>query len=718
MICEFIDNFIPKKLLTCRLDPSPSQPHEPANSEQIVRSPTESIFSDDDDIWFEASDQLASELRNTSPPLTPTEAEGEVLVFIKAVTPTVTEEGEGKQQLTFTKTSPPLTPMEQEGEGEVPEHDQEREIVTQQPLSEDKGDGAVDYQDIATSVETMNLDSALPIIAQDTDATEHVQNTDNLNMGAPHEIDIFMDVHTDGLEVDAMKIEDDSAFVVVEDLNTAPVNVQDNDGSLLNQDADDFMTTQDTESDALSVQKDDASELMPAHDSTDVLVGILDIGASEKIPNDDTSAVTCDMNTAVNVSSKLEDDSAFVDTNSRYTDDATNDQKISATAESANRDIAVSLVSQDRAISVSSHQSEVYLAEMMVKELRKQQKMAKACKAEANYVEVCTAALVRATSNEGMGTGCEMEPPIEQDRMGIGLDEIPPTIDDVTPPLTSEEQPIIEQHQQESVDIHTSAHNTEIYLAESLVRELKTQQKMAESCKAQTRYMEVCTSSAVMVNKEPVASMSSEPEKYLTEENDFAGEELAKKMELDSLETTTATDLELTEHVQENTALESNLDELQAIEIPQELEAIPSSLLVAPKVAVSDASTNTDTTNSCSQSTNTLTPEFSMQGVNTDPPPVAKEIGCNTMLNCFDVLQRAKEMEELQFLKVEHQIAVRQMNEAKSQKMVAEQLTNIVQSDLAELRQHNLTETTRRLQLENDLSDAKVGLCSLSPSLP
>ena len=679
---------------------------------------------------------MTGELYNTSSPLTPMEAmEGEVLTFIKAgpsLTPTETEEGEGEQQL---KASPPLTPTERdEGERGAPKYDEEREVSTMLPISEDKGNEAMDYQDTGTLVETKNLDSTLLMIAQDTGATEHAQNTDDLIMGAPHEIDIFMD----GQEVDhAVKIEENSPFLVIKDLTTSPIIVEDNNGSSLNQDTNNLTTTWDTESDALNLQKDAASELIPAQDSTDALVDIPDISASKNIQSDDTSAITHDVNTTPNMSTNMEDDGTLVEVNSQgiHVDDDLNDQKISATSEPANQDIGVSSVSQNEAtcISVTSHQSEVYLAKSVVKELRKQQKMAESCKAEARYVEVCTAALVKAAfvassesvtegigesisvENNGMGMENEIEPLAEHNGMATG----PPISDDATPPLTSEEQPMKEQHLQEEIDIHAvSAHNVEIYLAESLVRELKMQQKMAESCKAQTRYVEVCTS-AMMASKEPVASVK--PEKSLMKENDFTGTEMERdvKTECDSLENVTATDLEPTEHVQENITLESNSDELQVVEIPQKLEPIPPpALLVVPKVAVCDASTNTDTTNSCSQSTNTLMPEFNTQGVNTDPPPVAKEIGCNTMLNCFDVLQRAKEMEELQFLKVEHQIAVRQMNEAKSQKMVAEQLTNIVQSDLAELRQQNLTETTRRLQLENELSDTKVGLCSLSPPPP
>ena len=398
--------------------------------------------------------------------------------------------------------------------------------------------------------------------------------------------------------------------------------------------------------------------------------------------------------------------------------------------------IDASFVSQDTAVSVvDGHQSEVLLAEAMVKELRKQQKMAEACKAEARYVEVCTAASIAAanselvsegagesirTENDGMGMGPEVEVPAEQDGTEIGLDNILPkfaTTDGVRPPLTPEKTPVQEQHEEQDIAISAGTHNIEVYLAESLVKELRIQQKMAESCKSETRYMGVCTS-ALMSTKEPVASEDIGTAKSLTEESDFAQVEIARaevEMQLDS-ETTPVMDLEPTEHVQKNVELDLSADnDTQDFETPQQSEQIPP-LLVSPK-AMCDANTNTEPVDTYSQSTNTSTPEFSTQGVNTDLPPVSKEIGCNTMLNCFDVLQRAKEMEELQFLKVEHRIAVTQMNEAKSQKMVAEQLTKIVQSDLAELRQQNLTETTRRLQLENELSDAKVGFV-LSLSLP
>ena len=600
------------------------------SSEGIVKSPTESIFSDDDDIWFEASDQLTDELRvpTASPPLTPT-----------------TEDKGKLEVLTFINPGPPspLTPPEAEKgiEGELPKFEQERELNpdhgTEQLLGgEDENDRAIGYQDrigTSTYTETENTESDFkPVIVQDDGGpTEHAQNTDDIIEDAPHEIDIFLDVPPDEVTVAAVEmVEEDSQFLAAQGSNSVPINTQGNEA----------------------------------------------------------------------------------------------------------------------VVHVLSVQSEVYLAEALVKELRRQQKMAEACKMEAKYVEVCTAAMIKdsvsaeaegeaiSMENGGMGMGPPevVEPPTDRDEIGSELDKIPPVstapLDEPTlhvhVPLHSKKQLKDEQHRQQlDTDVSVSAHNSEVHLAESLVRELKTQQRLAECCRAQSRYMEMmCASSVAMTtSKEPAVASVVHVVSEFTEENDFAGAEMeggGEKMECDSLEATTLTatvlDSEPTEHVQKNVELESNSDELQVFEIPQQLESIPGVFSAGPKVAVCDASTNTDPTDTCTQSTSTITPEFSSQGVNTDPPPVAKEIGCNTMLNCFDVLQRAKEMDELQFLKVEHQIAVRQMNEAKSQKMVAEQLTKIVQSDLAELRQQNLTETTRRLQLENDLSDAKVGL--LSPFLP
>ena len=47
-------------------------------------------------------------------------------------------------------------------------------------------------------------------------------------------------------------------------------------------------------------------------------------------------------------------------------------------------------------------------------------------------------------------------------------------------------------------------------------------------------------------------------------------------------------------------------------------------------------------------------------------------------------------------------------NEARSQQMVAEELARIVQSELVDMRQRNVAETTERVRLENQLGELKV----------
>ena len=49
-----------------------------------------------------------------------------------------------------------------------------------------------------------------------------------------------------------------------------------------------------------------------------------------------------------------------------------------------------------------------------------------------------------------------------------------------------------------------------------------------------------------------------------------------------------------------------------------------------------------------------------------------------------------------------------ELNEARSQRMVAEELARIVQSELAELRQTNIAEITTRMRLEAQLGELQV----------
>ena len=131
---------------------------------------------------------------------------------------------------------------------------------TEQLLGEDENDGAMDYQDIGTSADINSADSDMPVIVLDGGATEHAQNTDDLNEGAPDEIDTFQDMHPDREQdtctTGTVKIEKDSAmnaFMVAQDLNPAPTDVRDINSLILNRDADVSGSTQDTGSAALNI---------------------------------------------------------------------------------------------------------------------------------------------------------------------------------------------------------------------------------------------------------------------------------------------------------------------------------------------------------------------------------------------------------------------------------------------------------------------------------
>ena len=120
-----------------------------------------------------------------------------------------------------------------------------------------------------------------------------------------------------------------------------------------------------------------------------------------------------------------------------------------------------------------------------------------------------------------------------------------------------------------------------------------------------------------------------------------------------------------------------------------------------------DAGTSTEPHPLVDADTNTEPHPLVDAATSAEPRPL-REVGCNTMVHCLDVLRRAKEVEELNMLKADHIILVKQLNEDKSQRMVADNLVKIIQSDLSDLRQKNVCEVTTRMRLENDLGDAKV----------
>ena len=90
--------------------------------------------------------------------------------------------------------------------------------------------------------------------------------------------------------------------------------------------------------------------------------------------------------------------------------------------------------------------------------------------------------------------------------------------------------------------------------------------------------------------------------------------------------------------------------------------------------------------------------------------PLLSHTHSQTTLSIRDLVDQAKEKEELELMKVDLHVARGSLNKEKSQRMVAEELVKIIQSDLSDMSSRNTTEVMTRLQLENELTDVKVGL--------
>lgn len=125
-----------------------------------------------------------------------------------------------------------------------------------------------------------------------------------------------------------------------------------------------------------------------------------------------------------------------------------------------------------------------------------------------------------------------------------------------------------------------------------------------------------------------------------------------------------------------------------------------SSLLVSEKI----------TPTTCDAATNTLlTSHEDRASSPAPPPPLMSHAFSQTILSISDLITRTKEKEELELLKVDLHVARGSLNQEKSQRMVAEELIKIIQSDLSAVSSRNTTEVMTRLQLENELTDIKVG---------
>ena len=113
------------------------------------------------------------------------------------------------------------------------------------------------------------------------------------------------------------------------------------------------------------------------------------------------------------------------------------------------------------------------------------------------------------------------------------------------------------------------------------------------------------------------------------------------------------------------------------------------------KPAMIDTATSTDT---CPDNSTSPAPDH----------PHISHTHSQTTLSVGDLVTRSKEKEELEMMKVELHVARDSLNQEKSQRMVAEELVKIIQSDLSAASSRNTSEVMTRVQLENELTDVKV----------
>ena len=267
----------------------------------------------------------------------------------------------------------------------------------------------------------------------------------------------------------------------------------------------------------------------------------------------------------------------------------------------------------------------------------------------------------------------------------------------------------------------------EQYLAESLIQELQVQQESLHEAERSYVEDEALLPAMNLESQVPTIPGSSEESSTIHSElspnghPNIGGTEVAK-LDKESVCQDSSNDLELLEQIASSPDFlpqqeaESDCDSTQLAV----LEDRASSLIPVQLVAKCDVSTqmeldifNVHTQTELKQvneaSTNTL---IDVQSVSTTTESVlTQDVACNTELSCYELMERVRETELFQKLQDERKTAMSQMNEEKSQRMVAEQLVKIVQSDLSSLRQKSVSETTTRLRLENELGDVKVRVC-------
>ena len=227
---------------------------------------------------------------------------------------------------------------------------------------------------------------------------------------------------------------------------------------------------------------------------------------------------------------------------------------------------------------------------------------------------------------------------------------------------------------------HTTSANLEakpsgVYLAESLVSELRMRQLSAQLCQCEAKYVKA------------VLSSRDRPEQYQLPPG-------AVTSDVDDHDRTVLSTPDLTPP-----------DTKPA-------EAVPK-LTDTSEKELQDACSQTDPgfTPTAEVATNTPTRDLHSAATNTEPPPPPlhlQDSGVNTVLSYHKLMKSAQATEKYKKLQAEHRATVKELRQEKSQRMTSEQLVKIIQTDLSSVQQRNITETTTRLRLESELTDVKV----------
>ena len=378
--------------------------------------------------------------------------------------------------------------------------------------------------------------------------------------------------------------------------------------------------------------------------------------------------------------------------------------------------------------------SEQYLAKSLVDQLRSEIVVMAAAEAESKYVQQSMLELEKATQ-EGV-----------EERNGCGLsDDVAVELDIV------EESEVNGQLAVESITTDISTEQ-EREIARTLADQLKREWAVVTATQAQTRYLEIV---GAKDREEKASGQDTEVSEVLELSEDqiveedvvtatlVMGGESTERLNLDddlifqaqassrlddmvgkdksvvseeeiSFSETDRTELDSDNHSdEEEKEGGGELSEMDQDETDQSKLILSSSVLATPIIrpVMCDAATNTipDQVQMSDAETNTVAVPLTDRGSSpAPPPPVMIHAYAQTVLSIEDLESRVEEKKELELLKVDLHVARKNLTQERSQRLVAEELVKIIQTDLNATSGRNTAEVMARMQAENELTEVKV----------